>query len=206
MADTDAGEFWENVYRAASPNTSGRPGTVLKHFAEGLSPGRALELACGKGDDAVWLARQGWTVLAVDISATALGYAADNAMRSGVAERITFERHDLARSAPQGQFDLVSASFFHSPGPFRRDAVLSRAAATVSDGGHLLITDHGSRAPWSWSAPDAHYPTAEETLASLSLSDDEWERRFVGALERVANGPDGQTASILDNVIFLQRR
>jgi SAM-dependent methyltransferase len=201
-----AEQVWEGIYRATSPDTSGRPGTILKRFVEGLAPGCALELGCGKGDDAVWLARQGWAVLAVDISATALGYATENAKRAGVAEHITFERHDLARTFPVGRFDLVTASFFHSPVLFPRAEVFQRAAATVTSGGHVLITDHGSRAPWSWSAPETRYPTPDETLASLQLTAAEWQPRHVEAIERLATGPDGQTATVIDNVLFLQRR
>src|SRR5690606_25807973 len=107
----DPEQFWEARYRAASLQTSGRPGTALRRFAEPLTPGHALELGCGKGDDAVWLARQGWSVTAVEISRTALDYVAANAERAGVSDRITLEQHDLSRSFPEGQFDLVTASF-----------------------------------------------------------------------------------------------
>ncbi len=83
--------------------------------------------------------------------------------------------------------------------------MLRRASETLNPGGHLLIIDHGSRAPWSWPSPDSVYLTAEETLAGLTLDPAQWQHRHVGAIERVANGPDGQTATVLDNVIFLRR-
>ena len=205
MPKADAEQVWEDIYRGASPNSSGEPGMALRRFAGPLPPGRALELGCAKGDDAVWLARQGWAVVAVDISATVLGYARANAARAGTEDRITFERHDLARSFPDGTFDLVTASFLHSPVDFPRAAVLSRAAEAVATAGHLLIVEHASRAPWSWAAPDTRYPSADETLASLSLWDGDWTRVHVAAIERQASGPDGQTARVRDNIIFMKR-
>lgn len=198
----DPERYWEDRYRSASPDSSGQPGVALRRFAEPLKAGRALELGCGKGDDAVWLAGQGWSVVAVEISRTALGYAAANAGRAGVSDRITFEQHDLSRSFPEGPFDLVTASFLAaSP----RDAVLRRAADTVAPGGHLLIIDHASRLPWSSAPPDRVYPTAEETLAGLDLQEPEWTRIHVGMIERSATGPNGETADVRDSVVFLKR-
>jgi hypothetical protein len=120
--------------------------------------------------------------------------------------RITFERHDLAVTFPEGRFDLVAASFFQSPVDFPRAAVLARAARAVASGGHLFIIEHGSRAPWSWASADTYFPTVEETLASLELDEAEWERICVEAMEREATGPKGETAMLDDNVIFLRRR
>lgn len=52
---------------------------------------------------------------AVDVSTAALSLAAGNAKAAGVAESVRFEAHDLATSFPGGTFDLVAASFLHSP-------------------------------------------------------------------------------------------
>ncbi len=194
--------FWENRYRAASPGSSGIPGVALRRFAEPLTPGRALDLGCAKGDDAVWLARKGWSVTAVEISQTALDYTTANAARAGVADHIVCERHDLTRSFPESTFDLVAASFLAA---FPREPVFLRAAQAVTPGGHLLIIDHGSRAPWSWADSDTQYPTAEETLATISLDERDWTRVHVDALEREARGPSGETALVRDNIIFLRR-
>jgi SAM-dependent methyltransferase len=202
---TDAERFWEERYQTASSGSSGKPGVALCKFTEALKPGRALELGCARGDDAIWLAYQGWTVVAVDISRTALGHAADIAERSGVADRVAFEKHDLSRSFPDGSFDLVVASFLQSPFDWPRAAVLVRAAGAVAPEGHLLIIDHGSRAPWSSALPDRQFPTVEQTLADLALPDRDWARLHAAAIERRGTGPDGQTAMVRDNVIFLRR-
>ncbi len=205
MRPASAQQVWEHIYRAASPHSSGKPGALLQRFVEPLEPGKALELGCARGDDAVWMAQRGWKVLAVDISSTALGYAAENAKRASVVDRITFEQHDLSRSFPDGRFDLVTASFLQSPAEFPRAAVLKRAAEAVAASGHLFIVEHGSRAPWSWAPPDTRYPSVEDTLASLELNESDWNRIVVEASERKATGPNGQTAMVVDNVIVVQR-
>ena len=63
LKNADPEQVREDFYRAASPAIRGRSGAALKRFAGTLSPGRALELAYGKDDDAVWLAQQGWHVV-----------------------------------------------------------------------------------------------------------------------------------------------
>lgn len=207
MTVSDGQQFWEGVYRDQAPVSSGRPGILVRETVSMIKPGRALELGCAKGDDSVWLARQGWIVLAVDISSVALSYAAANAQAAGVGNRIEFTQHDLVRSFPEGYFNLVTASFLYSPtSDFTRTAVLKRAAGAVAAGGHLLIVDHGSRAPWSWSPADTKHPTAQETLASLELRPEQWNPVRVEPVERMATGPSGETATVLDNLIFIERR
>lgn len=197
--------IWNDIYAKGPKTSSGKPGLALSQFAGPLSPGMALELGCARGDDAVWLARQGWQVTAVDVSSVALDIAARNAEAAGVADRITFEALDLSLSFPEGSFDLVAASFLHSPQEWPRGAVLARGAAAVAPGGHLLIVEHASRAPWSWSPEDARFPTAEDTLASMQLDPEAWLHRCLCPISRMASGPEGQSATVMDNILFLQR-
>lgn len=199
-------DFWEDHYRGVSPKSSGRPSLVLTQVVEKRHPGHALDLGCAKGDDAVWLANLGWRVTAVDISGTVLGYAKANAEGAGVADQITFARHDLGRSFPPGEFDLVTALFLHSPVEFPRVQVLRQAAAAVSRGGLLLIAAHGSAAPWSWSGPDTVFPPAEDILHDLDLDMKRWDALFVGSVIRQATGPGGQTAEVTDTHLVLERR
>src|SRR5215208_437768 len=74
--DVEAERFWEDHYRRRERVWSGRPNPVLVDVVGSLRPGTALDLGCGEGGDAIWLARQGWRVTAVDVSATALDRAA----------------------------------------------------------------------------------------------------------------------------------
>jgi len=201
----DPSTFWEEIYEKASPQTSGRPSAVLERFVKDRPVGHALELGCGKGDDAVWLARQGWTVTAVDISETALGYARANAERHDVENKITFEAHDLTKSLPDGLYDLVTAQFLQSPVEFAREAVLNRAASMIATGGLFLITSHGSRPSWSWAPEDTVFPSPQEALDALSLDHTCWRQIAVDNFERMATGPKGEKGSVIDTVIALER-
>ena len=113
--DGPSEKFWEDHYRGREKRRSVRPGAVLAEVAGPLTPGSALDLGCGEGGDAVWLATRGWRVTAVDVSETALERTAGHAAEAGVGDRVDLAKHDLGRSFPEGEFDLVSAQFLHSP-------------------------------------------------------------------------------------------
>ena len=153
----EAERFWEDHYRQRGRVWSGRPNPVLVDVVGSLPPGRALDLGCGEGGDAIWLARQGWLVWAVDVSTMALDRAATDAATAGVADRIDFQRHDLALTFPSGAFDLVSAQYLHSPIECPRVRVLQKAASAVTPGGLLLIVDHASVSPRSWTTPSRRW-------------------------------------------------
>src|SRR5829696_2515877 len=207
MSTPDAKTHWEQHYGERDRVWSGRVNARLAEVAEGLTPGRVLDLGCGEGGDALWLAERGWHVVAVDISETALQRAAAAADAREMGDRIDFAQHDLSDSFPAGTFDLVSAQFLHSMIPLDRPRILKQAADAVGPGGLLLIVDHASPPPWASKLDHHHeFPSAEEVIGSLNLDDDEWERVRVESAEREATGPDGQPVTWVDNVIVLRRR
>ncbi len=120
MTDTDARQFWDDLYGERAQRWSGKVNAPLEQRAADLPPGRALDLGCGEGADALWLAAHGWAVTAVDISATALDRARAEAGRRGLA--VDWQRLDLTESLPGGPYDLVSAQFLQSPVAFARTA------------------------------------------------------------------------------------
>ncbi len=197
--------FWERVYVAKTEPSSGRASSVLTRFVTGRTPGQALELGCARGDDAIWLARQGWTVTAVDVSPTAIRAATKAAAAAGLHERTRFAQQDLAETFPEGTYDLVTAMFLHSPVTFGRTKVLRRAAEAVAPGGMLLLAAHGSAAPWSWRGSNTGYPTAKAELADLVLDPKAWREVFVGSEPRIANGPNGARAEVLDAIVAIER-
>lgn len=202
---TETQDFWENHYGERDRVWSGQVNARLAEIAEELPAGRALDLGCGEGADAIWLAERGWQVVAVDVSTTALQRAADDARAHGVLERIDFQHHDLSTSFPEGSFDLVSAQFLHSPLELDRDPLLRRAAQVVASDGLLVIVDHAAAPPGSKIGHDHHFPTAEEVIDGLAVDESTWRRMRVETVEREAVR-DGELAVFTDNVIVLRRR
>ncbi|HEX3548508.1 MAG TPA: class I SAM-dependent methyltransferase [Mycobacterium sp.] len=204
--ETDPKEHWEERYGERDRIWSGRVNTRLAEVASTLEPGRALDLGCGEGADALWLAEHGWHVVAVDISETALQRATTDADARGLGGRIDFQQHDLSDSFPDGVFDLVSAQFLHSMVELDRPRILNRAADAVRPGGLLVIVDHGAAPPWAWKLAHHHeFPSAEEVLDRMNLDAGAWDQLRVGPVEREAVGPEGETATLTDNLIVLRR-
>jgi len=205
---TDSGAaFWDARYSEHERIWSGEPNTLLVRETTELLPGTALDLGCGEGADAVWLARHGWRVTATDISRVALDRAARHAADAGVAAQIDFQQHDLSVSFPTGTFDLVSAQFLHSPGDLLpREEVLQSAAAAVAPGGILLIAGHAGWPSWDHDHDhDVRFATPEELHAALQLPDGQWELQLSEEHERIQTRPDGQPGTRTDNVLKLRR-
>jgi SAM-dependent methyltransferase len=153
MTPTFDQPFWDDLYSASDRIWSGRPNPHLVTEASGLAPGRALDIGSGEGGDAVWLASEGWSVTAVDLSEVALGRAQAHAQDPAqtdpeVAARITWQHRDVLAWAPDAvSFDLVSSQYSHFP-TADMHALVERLAAAVTPGGHLLVVgheDHGHR-------------------------------------------------------------
>jgi SAM-dependent methyltransferase len=203
---------WEEHYSARPQVWSGKVNTQLAVIAPTLGGGRALDLGCGEGADAIWLAEHGWTVVAVDVSGTALSRARAAAEARGVGDRIDFQQHELTGSFPDGTFDLVSAQFLHSTLEMDRPAILRRAAAAVAPGGALLIVDHAGAPPWATKMHHHRFPSTEEVVAGLfeglsespGLDPVQW-RTEIRSAQRPARGPEGEEVTMVDNVILIRR-
>ncbi|NAZ76333.1 methyltransferase domain-containing protein [Kineococcus sp. T13] len=208
--------MWEGVHGATPGNSwSGEPNAALVGAVRDLDPergpGRALDLGCGEGGDAVWLARWGWRVTGADVSATALARARALAEEAGVAGRVHLERHDLGTSLPAGEFDLVCTSFLHSPAFLDRPAVLRRAAAAVAPGGHLVVVGHVRAPGWrrrqqqEEGFPEVELPTPEQVREQLALPAPPWRVVRSELLERPVPGPRGEAGTAVDGVLVLHR-
>src|SRR3954447_408204 len=197
------------MYRATDALWSGRPNTQLGAEAADLPAGTALDVGCGEGADAVWLARRGWQVVAVDFAATALerGAAAAAAAGKEVAARIVWVRADVTRWTPEpAAFGLVSAQFMHLP-PDERRELFARRAAAVRPGGTLLVVGHDV----SDIAAGAHRPpeperffTAQEVAAALDP--DAWDVLVAEGRPRPAAVHEGHDIDVHDAVVRARRR
>jgi SAM-dependent methyltransferase len=132
-------EDWDRRYSETDLLWSATPNRFLVQEATDLRPGRALDLACGEGRNALWLAERGWHVTAVDYSMVAITKARD---RAALASEVDFVCADLLDySPPEGAFDLVLVLYLQLPAEERR-LVLSRAEAAVAPGGTFLLIGH----------------------------------------------------------------
>ncbi|KLU10529.1 FAD-dependent oxidoreductase [Kocuria sp. SM24M-10] len=206
-AEPAPGEYWEHRYSSAERMWSGRVNQVLAEITADLVPGRALDLGCGEGADAIWLAQHGWTATGIDISGTAIRRATEAARAAGVpAERISFVAADLSTLGEGGRYDLVTASFLHSPVALPRTEILRAAARHVAPGGHLLITGHAAAPAWA-DLPPGHEPrfrTPAEEIEDLGLDPERWAVRVAETRPRQVTDPQGRPASLDDAVVLLQ--
>ncbi|MCP2048232.1 UNVERIFIED_ORG: SAM-dependent methyltransferase [Paenarthrobacter nicotinovorans] len=199
----NAVDMWDGMYRERAKIWSGNPNPQLVAEAKDLKPGKALDLGCGEGGDAIWLAKQGWTVTALDVSAVALERAAEHAEEAGVADRITWQQQDLTEWEPQPEFDLVSAQFLHSPLLPWRDSVTS-AAAAVAPGGTLLVVGHHPLGLPSWSRHHHEtdlFFTPEQLAGALRLDSEPWSVNVLTDRGRTVSGPSGESGTTLDTVL-----
>lgn len=210
MTHETPAEFWEAKYADVDRVWSGRVNRVLADTAASLPAGRALDLGCGEGGDAMWLAQHGWIVTGVDLSPTAAARGRAAATAAGVPESaLRLEAGDLATWTTSDRFDLVTASFLQSwPVEIPRDEILRRATAFVAPGGCLLVVAHASAPSWARThVPHDHpFPTPEGDLAALQLADEEWDVLARETREREVTAPDGTAASLSDSVVLVRRR
>lgn len=198
--------WWEERYASGEAHWSGRPNDVLVAETAGLTPGTALDVGCGTGGDAVWLAEQGWQVTGVDLSRTALDRAAAAAAERGVAGRTTWQYADVTTWAPpERAFDLVTTAFLHVPGGVR-DAVVARLAAAVAAGGTMLVAQHDPSDLHTvryGQDPDL-FATGEQLAAALPAG--EFEVLVAGARPRLGRSHEGEDLPMADAVLRARRR
>jgi SAM-dependent methyltransferase len=131
---------WNRRHEEAGLLFGAEPNRFLVAEVEGMAPGRALDLACGAGRNAVWLAERGWTVTGADFSDVALTNARGLATDRGVDVEWV-EADVVAWEPPAEAFDLVTVLYLQLPADERR-AALAHAAAAVAPGGTLLVVGH----------------------------------------------------------------
>ena len=133
-------EDWDRRYAKVENLWSAKPNRFLVREVESLAPGRALDLACGEGQNAIWLASLGWRVDAVDYSTVAIAKARARSEREGV--EVDFRERDLVEYQPEPDaYDLVLLLYLHLPADEHR-LVLSRAARALAPGGTLVLVGH----------------------------------------------------------------
>jgi SAM-dependent methyltransferase len=186
---------WDELYSRRDRLFSGNPNAMLVAEVAGLPPGQALDVGCGEGADAHWLAARGWLVTAVDISRIAL----DRAAAVGTGNQVSWLHADLTVTPPPaGSFDLVSAQYF----PLHQEkSGLPGLLAAVAPGGTLLVVTHDpTELPPEFDRNDYLWPS---DIAEM-LGDD-WKILVNETRARAAPPPPG-THHTHDVALRAQRR
>ena len=196
---------WDERYLAAPALWSGHANDELVTEASALPPGTALDVGCGEGGDALWLARQGWAVTGVDVSGVALARAAAQASAEGLTVDL-LQIDATVTGLPAGPFDLVTSHFLHVP----RDAFLALVdgmAQVTAPGGTLLVVGHdrsditsGVRRPQH---PD-RFVAASELAGRLDPA--VWTVLAAEPRRRTEADHDGAERTVHDAVLHARRR
>jgi 2-polyprenyl-3-methyl-5-hydroxy-6-metoxy-1,4-benzoquinol methylase len=131
---------WDTRYAGEELVWTSTPNQFLVSEVAGLSVGRAVDLACGEGRNAVWLAEQGWRVTGVDFSPVGLAKGRQLAESRNVDVQWV-ESAMQEWSPPPERFDLVAVFYLQLPQP-ERSAALKVAASAVAPGGTMLVVAH----------------------------------------------------------------
>lgn len=193
--------FWDDRYGSEGWVFGVEPNLFVKEFFEDRPPGRVLDLGCGQGRNAVWLALRGHEVLGVDLSSVAVEQARKLAGVAGVD--VAFEAADLTTWDPAGRsFDYVVLSYLQMTDEHSR--IVHRLAQTALAPGGLvfLVAHHLDNLEHGYGGPQ---------LPGVLFTEQQLEDDF-GGLEVIRSEPvartverDEGTATAID-VIFIGRK
>lgn len=195
-------EGWDRRYSGKDLVWGADPNRWVEQECAPLPAGRALDLACGEGRNAIWLARRGWRVTAVDFSQVALARGAELAAASdgpGDGGTIEWVRADVFTYAPEPKaYDLVVIAYLQVP-PGPRRAVVRAAAQALAPGGRLVVVAHDSanleRGVGGPQDPDVLY-TAQDLAGDLAGTAGEPAVLRAEAVRRPVLTPDGERCAI----------
>jgi SAM-dependent methyltransferase len=191
---------WDERYRQTDWVWSTTPNQFVAQVLADMPPGRALDLACGEGRNALWLAEKGWRATAVDFSSVAVAKGRAAAESRGLD--VTWIAADLLDYEPErGAYDAVLIAYLHLP-PDDMRRVLGKARDALADGGTLLVVGHdvtnltegtgGPQDPAILYTPDV----IVEAVTPLSIE----------RAERVLRHVDGADRPAIDTLVVAVRR
>jgi SAM-dependent methyltransferase len=134
---------WDERYAATELVWSAGPNQFVEQALADAPPGRALDLACGEGRNARWLAGRGWQVTAMDFSPVAIekGRRLADQLDADVAGRIDWQVGDALAAARPADLDLVVIAYLQIPAA-ERTPVMRGAFAALAQGGQLFVVGH----------------------------------------------------------------
>ena len=199
---------WDRRYAATELVWSAGPNVFVEQEVADLPPGAALDLACGEGRNARWLAGRGWRVTGIDWSAEGV------AKGRRTAPEVDWRVGDVLTCPLPEALDLVVVAYFQVPAEERRTA-LRRCASALAPGGHLVVVAHDStNLTEGTGGPQdpAMLYTADDVLGDVAdvpgLAGLDWEVLRAERVERAALAADGHGAAgtALDALVHARRR
>ncbi|MFH8751944.1 class I SAM-dependent methyltransferase [Streptomyces rimosus] len=152
---------WDGIYRGDGSDTAA-PDPLLLAPAESLTPGRALDLGCGAGGNALALAERGWRVTGVDLSPRAIASTRTTACARELDDRIELAVADSATWHPETTYEFALSSYALPPRGPSRTATLTTLATALAPGGALALGE------WDEEACDWGNPGDLATLDELT--------------------------------------
>ena len=219
-AQAAAGVLGDALVWSADPNA------LFVEQVAGLQPARALDVACGEGRNAMWLAAQGWQVTAIDFSAVAIEKARQIAQRSkeswaASGGSVDWVVDDVSSMVLEPQsFDLVAVLFLHTD-PAERARWLDNVLAALKPGGTLIYVGHDpSNIELGIGGPQDPQllPGAPELEEWLAEACGDFEIEFAGVVERrvdsdsghvppaAMEGSEHETTAALDTLVRARKR
>lgn len=193
---------WDERYSSKDRVWSGEPNGGLVTEVAGMSTGTVLDIGCGEGADAVWLAQRGWDVTAIDVSGVAITRARQYA--ESIGAQVHFQAVGLLEAVVDGRtYDLVSAQYpalQKTPGDDAERAMIG----AVAPGGALLVIHHADvdkdRSQEHGFDPDDYVSPADV----VALLDDGWRIEVDERRARTVSGGSG--AHHANDLVLLARR
>jgi SAM-dependent methyltransferase len=201
-------EGWNERYRASELVWSAGPNQFVEAELADLPPGRALDLACGEGRNAIWLARGGWQVTAVDFAQAGL----DKGRTMAEGLDIEWVCADATSWSRPAAYDAVVIAYLQVPAPDRRAAVRNAFAALRVGGTFLLVAHDSTNLTEGTGGPQDPLVlmTSEDVLADLGASADpaSLEVQRAGRVPRIVDDGHGEesAATAWDCLVRVVRR
>jgi len=188
-------EAWNRRYAGTELVWTAQPNRFLVSETADLTPGRALDVACGEGRNAVWLAEQGWRATGVDFSDVALGKA--RRLAEARAVEVDWVRADVVEHrSGERAFDLVIVFYLQLAESTRTTALRAAADAVAGDGTFLLVAHDSSNLEHGHGGPQhpAVLYTGADVAADIDGSGLVIEK--AGVVERPVETPDGERIAL----------
>ncbi|MFE0036941.1 SAM-dependent methyltransferase [Streptomyces sp. NPDC059015] len=158
---------WDDLYAGDGSDTAA-PDLALLAPADGLPPGRALDLGCGAGGNALALAERGWRVTGVDLAPRAIASTRASACARGLDDRVDLAVADSAVWQPETVYGFALSSYALPPRGPARTATLATLATALAPGGILALGEWDEEA-CDWGKPGDLANLAELTEAFIGL-------------------------------------